>query len=99
MGDGPQDAAAAVAAYEGVGSGLLGQLLATHQCTGWFLGQVDSKRKITTTDRKRVPDANIVIRYHRKTMEGKMNGWVAHALYAVGYGPENTWVLLRQRSA
>ena len=31
MGDGPQDAAAAVAAYEGVGSGLLGQLLATQQ--------------------------------------------------------------------
>ena len=24
---------------------------------------------------------------------------LAHALYAVGYGPENTWVLLRQRSA
>ena len=57
-------------------------------------------KPITGRDKKKAPNANVVVRYFSKVTEVQdLNGWVSHEFFTENYGASEWWVVIRKKSA
>ena len=69
----------------------------SNNATGWFVGTVHS-RNLSATDLKKVPTANLVVKYTANMTDGAINGNVACELSARTHGPAEWWLLVEKEA-
>ena len=67
----------------------------TAKAMGWFMSTIQS-RKLSSSDLKKTPTANFVVKYASAKTNKKLNGAVACELTARTHGVSEWWVLLQK---